>query len=305
MKKFNIGKTDLIGSEVIVGCMNFNQLDVAGVEKMIDYSLDNGINYFDHADIYGSGVSEEIFGKAFKHKRDDVIIQTKCGIHQEDFTYFDFSKDYIINCVDKSLKRLNTDYIDTLLLHRPDTLVEPDEVAEAFNTLEKAGKVRYFGVSNQNPMQIKLLNKYLNQKIIINQLQLSITNCPMIDQGFNVNMENSLSIDHDGSILDYCRLEDITIQAWSPFRYGFFEGIYIDDPKYPKLNKVLEGIASKYDVTKESVVTSWILTHPASIQIISGTTKVERLSKICDGTKFKLTKKEWYELYLSSGKKLP
>jgi predicted oxidoreductase len=203
------------------------------------------------------------------------------------------------------LKRLKTDYIDVLLLHRPDALVEPEEVAEAFSILHASGKVRNFGVSNHNPMQIELLSQYLNQRIIVNQLQLSITNTGMIDAGLNVNMQIDKSIDRDGSVLDYCRLNGITIQAWSPFQYGFFEGVFLDNPKFKALNDEMDKVAKKYDVPKSAIPIAWILRHPAKIQPIVGTTNPKHLKEICQASNVNLTKKEWYDLYKAAGNKLP
>lgn len=305
MKKINIGNGKINASEIILGCMRIHELSVNEASKLINTALEEGINFFDHADIYGGGKSEEIFASAVDMKpsiRDKFIIQTKCGIRQG---YFDFSKEHIISSVEGSLKRLKTDYIDSLLLHRPDTLMVPGEVCEAFDTLHKSGKVKYFGVSNQNPMQIELLNKYLNNKIIINQLQLSITNTGMIDSGLNVNMKIDSSIDRDGSVLEYCRLKDITIQAWSPFQFGFFEGVFLDNPKFPELNKKINELAELKGVSNTAIAIAWILRHPAKIQPIAGTTNSNRLRDICKASNIELTRQEWYEIYRAAGNKLP
>lgn len=305
MKKINIGNGEISASEISLGCMRINEITSSEAASLVSTALDQGIDFFDHADIYGDGKSEEVFAEAIKTtscSREKYILQTKCGIRPG---YFDFSKEHILDSVDKSLKRLNTDYIDVLLLHRPDTLMEPEEVAEAFTKLHSSGKVKYFGVSNEKPMQIELLSKYLNQKIIINQLQLSITNTGMIDSGLNVNMENNASIDRDGSILEYCRLKDITIQAWSPFQYGMFEGVFLDNDKFPELNNKINEIAKIKGVTNSAIAAAWILRHPAKIQTIVGTTKSKRLKDICEASKVELTRPEWYEIYIAAGNKLP
>jgi Predicted oxidoreductase len=305
MKKINIGNGEISVSEISLGCMRIADISVSEAAKLINTALEEGIDFFDHADIYGGGKSEEVFAEAVDMNpsiREKFIIQTKCGIRQG---YFDFSKEHILNSVEGSLKRLKTDYIDTLLLHRPDTLMEPEEVAEAFDILHSSGKVRYFGVSNQNPMQIELLNKYLNHKIIINQLQLSIMHTGMIDSGINVNMKIDNSIDRDGSILEYCRLKDITIQAWSPFQFGFFEGVFLDNDKFPELNKKINEIAEVKGVPNTAIATAWILRHPAKIQTIAGTTNSKRLKDICKASKIELTRQEWYEIYRAAGNKLP
>lgn len=305
MKNINIGNSGLIASEISLGCMRIAGLSKNEASNLINTALEEGINFFDHADIYGGGKSEEVFSEAINMKsgiREKIIIQTKCGIRNG---FYDFSKEHIISSVDGSLKRLKTDYIDVLLLHRPDTLMEPEEVAEAFDELYKSGKVRYFGVSNQNPMQIELLSKYLNQRLIINQLQFSIMHTGMIDSGFNVNMKVDASIDRDGSILEYCRLKGITIQAWSPFQYGFFEGVFLDNDKFPELNKKIEEIAGKKGVTNSAIAAAWILRHPAKIQTIVGTTSSKRLIDICKASEVQLTREEWYEIYRAAGNKLP
>ncbi|AAK81309.1 putative oxidoreductase [Clostridium acetobutylicum] len=306
MKTLNIGKGELSNvSEISLGCMRLSELTVSDASKLISTALEEGINFFDHADIYGGGRCEEIFSEAIDMKpsvREKLIIQSKCGIRKG---FFDFSKEHILNSVDQSLKRLKTEYLDVLLLHRPDALMEPEEVAEAFETLSSSGKVRHFGVSNQNPMQIELLSKYLNNKIIINQLQLSIMHTGMIDAGLNVNMKNEASINCDGSVLDYCRLNDITIQPWSPFQYGFFEGVFLDNDKFPELNKVINNIARDKGVKNTAIAIAWLLRHPAKMQPIVGTTNVNRLKDICKASDIELTRKEWYEIYRAAGNKLP
>ena len=275
------------------------------ISTLIHTALDEGINFFDHADVYGGGKSEEKFAEALgmnPRLREQMILQTKCGIRKG---CFDFSKEHILEAVDGSLKRLRTDYVDVLLLHRPDALVEPEEVAEAFTILETSGKVKYFGVSNQNPMQIELLTKFVQQRILFNQLQFSITNTGMIDAGINVNMEIDASIDRDGSILDYCRLKDITIQPWSPFQYGFFEGVFLDNDKFPELNQKINAIAAAKGVTNTAIAIAWILRHPARMQPIIGTTNPSRVKDSCKASDVTLTRQEWYEIYLAAGNKLP
>jgi predicted oxidoreductase len=305
MKEIRLGKSEINVPAIIIGCMRMDSIDENNCCKFIDYAMENGLNYFDHADIYGGGKCEELFGKAWRQcglKREDMFLQSKCGIRDG---FYDFSKKYILESVDGSLKRLGVDYLDSLLLHRPDMLMEPEEVAEAVDVLIKQGKIRYFGVSNQKPMQIELLKKYLNQPIMANQLQLSITNANMIGNGIYVNMECEGATDRDGSVLDYCRLNDITIQAWSPFQYGFFEGVFLGSEKYGKLNVTIKEIAKKYSVSDTAIATAWILRHPAGIQMISGTMKTKRLKQIIEGVEVNLTRKEWYDIYLAAGNMLP
>ncbi|MBC1474436.1 aldo/keto reductase family oxidoreductase [Listeria grandensis] len=305
MNKINLGNSGLLVPEIALGCMRMADLSKDDAAKMINTAMDAGINFFDHADIYGGGKSEEVFADAVGMNpavREKMILQSKCGIRPG---MFDFSKEHILESVDGILKRLQTDYIDILLLHRPDTLVEPEEVAEAFTALKKSGKVREFGVSNQNPMQIELLSKHVEQKLVANQLQLSVTNTGMIDAGLNVNMTIDRSVDRDGSILDYCRLKDITIQAWSPFQFGFFEGVFLDNPKFPELNKVIDRISAKKGVENTAIATAWILRHPAKIQTVVGTMNPERLQAISAASNITLTRQEWYEIYLAAGNELP
>ncbi|MEY8444803.1 aldo/keto reductase [Enterococcus ratti] len=304
MKKIQLGTTTQMVASVILGCMRINGAE--NPVKVIETAFDNGINFFDHADIYGDGECEEIFSSALEKtslKREDLFIQTKCGIVPG--VMFDFSKKHIIESVEGSLRRLKMEYVDALLLHRPDALVEPDEVAEAFDELEKSGKVRYFGVSNQKPMQIELLKKYVRQPLLINQLQFGLKHSEMIDQGIHVNMTDEASIDHDGSILDYSRLHEMTIQAWSPYQYGFFEGVFIGNEKFPNLNQKLKELAKKYQTTPTGLASAWILRHPANIQVIAGTMNVNRIKEIAQASEIIISREDWYELYREAGNILP
>jgi len=305
MKVLNIPNSTLQISAVALGCMRIAKLPTAEAATLLHTALDAGINFFDHADIYGGGKSEEKFAEALGMNptvREKLILQSKCGIRQG---FFDFSKEHILASVDGSLQRLQTDYLDVLLLHRPDALVEPEEVAAAFSSLETSGKVRHFGVSNQNPMQIELLKKFVSQPILFNQLQLSITNTGMIDAGLNVNMQIDAGVNRDGSILDYCRLHEITIQPWSPFQYGFFEGVFLDNPKFPELNKAIDALAAEKGVTNTTIAVAWLLRHPAHMQPIIGTTNPGRVKESCQASDITLTRQEWYAIYRAAGNKLP
>jgi len=305
MKNVKLPNNEMNASEISLGCMRISSMPNQEISTLINTAMDAGINFFDHADVYGGGKSEEKFSEALDMNsglREKMLLQTKVGIRKGSF---DFSKEHILEAVDGSLKRLKTDYVDVLLLHRPDALVEPEEVAEAFTILESSGKVKFFGVSNQNPMQIELLRKFVKQKILFNQLQLSITNTGMIDAGINVNMQINHSIDRDGGILDYCRLNDITIQPWSPFQYGFFEGVFLDNPKFPELNQTINTIAKDHGVTNTAIAIAWLLRHPAYMQPILGTTNPQRVKDSCKASDITLTRQEWYQIYLAAGNKLP
>ena len=303
MYNIELGKSGFSVPTVAVGCMRISNMSEKEIANFFDVALSNGANFFDHADIYGGGKSEEVFAKAISPAlREKVIIQTKCGIKKGEY---DFSYDHIVNSVDGSLKRLNTDYIDVLLLHRPDALMDPEEVARAFAHLKESGKVKHFGVSNHNPYQIQLLQNALDMPICVNQLQFGIMHTPMIDAGVNVNMHNDAGIVRDSGVLDFCRLNNITVQPWSPMQFGFFEGCFIDNDKFPELNNVLSKIADKYSVSKTTLAFAWILRHPAKMQPVTGTTNPVRLADCIKATDIKITHEEWYEIYRAAGNKLP
>lgn len=308
MRTMKLGKSGVQVPVIAVGCMRMADKSENDARALIKTALDCGLNFFDHADFYGGGESEKVFSRAIGMNddvREKIILQSKCGICAGKFM-FDFSEKHITESVEGSLRRLGTDYLDFLLLHRPDALMEPQEVAETFCKLKESGKVRHFGVSNQNPGQMRLLQKFMgNEPICTNQLQLSITNCGMIRSGLNVNMENPSSVDHDGSVLDFCRLNDITIQSWSPFQYGFFEGTYIDNKKFPEINAELETIAYHYGVSKTTIVLAWILRHPAHMQPLTGTMNAKRLAECAAAANIALTRSEWYAIYRSAGNILP
>ncbi|OTG50041.1 aldo/keto reductase [Streptococcus agalactiae] len=301
----NIGQTGIQATRIALGCMIMSDLKGKQAEEVVGTALDLGINFFDHADIYGGGLSELRFRDAIKHlnvNRDKMIIQSKCGIREG---YFDFSKEYILSSVDGILERLGTEYLDFLILHRPDVLVEPEEVAEAFTKLRAEGKVKHFGVSNQNRFQMELLQSYLAEPLAVNQLQLSPAHTPMFDAGLNVNMLNKASIEHDDGIVDYCRLKRVTIQAWSPFQIDLSRGLFVNHPDYKELNETIAKLAKNYNVSSEAIVISWILRHPAKIQAIVGSMNPSRLKAIDKANDIALTREEWYDIYRSAGNILP
>ncbi|HEM9279187.1 TPA: aldo/keto reductase [Streptococcus agalactiae] len=301
----NIGQTGIQATRIALGCMRMSDLEGKQAEEVVGTALDLGINFFDHADIYGGGLSELRFRDAIKHlnvNRDKMIIQSKCGIREG---YFDFSKEYILSSVDGILERLGTEYLDFLILHRPDVLVEPEEVAEAFTKLRAEGKVKHFGVSNQNRFQMELLQSYLDDPLAVNQLQLSPAHTPMFDAGLNVNMLNKASIEHDDGIVDYCRLKRVTIQAWSPFQIDLSRGLFVNHPDYKELNETIAKLAKNYNVSSEAIVIAWILRHPAQIQAIVGSMNPSRLKAIDKANDIALTREEWYDIYRSAGNILP
>ncbi|HEN0755171.1 TPA: aldo/keto reductase [Streptococcus agalactiae] len=301
----NIGQTGIQATRIALGCMRMSDLKGKQAEEVVGTALDLGINFFDHADIYGGGLSELRFRDAIKHlnvNRDKMIIQSKCGIREG---YFDFSKEYILSSVDGILERLGTEYLDFLILHRPDVLVEPEEVAEAFTKLRAEGKVKHFGVSNQNRFQMELLQSYLDDPLAVNQLQLSPAHTPMFDAGLNVNMLNKASIEHDDGIVDYCRLKRVTIQAWSPFQIDLSRGLFVNHPDYKELNETIAKLAKNYNVSSEAIVIAWILRHPAKMQAIVGSMNPSRLKAIDKANDIALTRKEWYDIYRSAGNILP
>lgn len=308
MRYITLGQDDKELSEIVLGMMRIKDKSVKEVEELVETALSVGINAFDLADIYGLGRCEELLGLVLKNRpdlREKMWIQSKCGIRIEEFTYFDFSKDYIIKSVDGILQRLKIDHLDSLLLHRPDALMESDQVAEAFDLLYKQGKVRNFGVSNQNPMMMELLKKDVKQPLAVNQLQLSAAFTPGFESGFHVNMEDSQAAMRDGSIFEYCKLHDVVIQAWSVLQFGYFKGNFVGNEKFQALNQVLDRLAIKYGVTSSTIAISWILRYPAKMQAIVGTTNPKHLIEASQATNFSLTRKEWYEIYLAAGNNLP
>lgn len=301
MKKIKLGNTGVQVPAMIIGCMRMNTLGHMEAEHFIKSAIDMGLNYFDHADIYGNGQCEEIFARAVHMSssvREKLILQSKCGIRNG---MYDFSKEYIMESVEGILRRLRTDYLDVLALHRPDALVDPVEVAEAVDILQRKGMIRYFGVSNHNSMQIQLIQKYLGTDICINQMQFGLAHCGMVKSGLNVNTEDENACDRDGDVMNFCRLNNITLQAWSPLQYGMFQGTFLGNDKFKELNKKIDELSEKYHVSGSAVVAAWIWRHPADLQVVSGTMKIQHLKEMAMGMDIPLTKKEWYELYIAGG----
>ncbi len=306
MRTMKLGLSTLDVPVVAVGCMRLTGLQKPDAERFIRAAMDEGLNFFEHADIYGRGACESLFADAVGMNaglREKMLIQSKCGIVPGKM--YDFSKEHILASVDQSLARLKTDYLDVLLLHRPDALAEPKEVAEAFDALERAGKVRHFGVSNHSPAQIQLLKKAVRQPIVANQLQFSIAHANMVSAGLHVNMADDAATDRDGGVLDFCRFHDITVQPWSPFQHGFFKGVFLNNEAFPALNAKIDEIAAKYGVTNTTIALAWILRHPARMQPVTGTMNLGRLRDCARAADICLTRAEWYEIYLAAGNTLP
>ncbi len=309
MKTHLMPLAGLTVSSVVLGMMRIAKMSNAEIDTLFGAARDAGITVFDHADIYGGERHrcESRFGEAVTltpAAREAVLIQSKVGIRKG---YFDFSKDHILTSVDESLAALKTDYLDLLLLHRPDTLVEPEEVAEAFDSLKASGKVRHFGVSNHTPGQIELLKTAVSQPLVANQVQLSITHAPLFAQGVAANMAGlDQSVSRDNGLLDYSRINKMTLQAWSPFQKGFFDGIFLGDREhYAELNDAIDALASQYGVTPTGIAVAWITRHPANIQVVLGTTNPTRVADAAAGSAVPLTREEWYRLFRAAGHKLP
>ena len=307
MKHVAMPHTDISAPNVVLGLMRISEKSDDEIRTLVRTAREAGIDFLDHADVYGGELHqcEARFAEAMQlssSEREQVTLQTKAGIVPSG-PYFDYSYEHLIESVEGSLTALQTDYIDILLLHRPDALVEPEEVARAFDELHASGKVRNFGVSNHTPRQIDLLAKHLNQPIVANQLQLSITHSTFIAQGVSANMQGTdqAIVRDGGGILDYCRLHDITVQAWSPFQAGFFDGVFLGNPEHAELNAVIDRLAAKYDVAPEAIATAWITRHPAQMQVVLGTTTPERVTDSAAGSEIPLTRPEWYELFRAAG----
>ena len=307
MKQFTMPHTEITAPNVVLGLMRIAEKSDEEIRTLVRTARDAGIDFFDHADIYGGTTHrcEERFAQAMQlspSEREQVTIQSKAGI-VTDGPYFDYSYEHLVRSVEGSLKALQTDHLDILLLHRPDALVEPEEVARAFDELHASGKVRHFGVSNHTPRQIELLQKHLDQPIVANQLQLSITHSTFIAQGVAANMQGTeQSVVRDGGgILDFCRLHEITVQAWSPFQAKFFDGVFLGHPEYADLNAVIDRLAAKYEVAPEAIATAWITRHPAQMQVVLGTTTPQRVADSAAGSQVPLSRAEWYELFRAAG----
>lgn len=309
MKTLTLQNSTVEVPNIILGLMRIEHLSDPEIRTLVGDAIDAGVTFFDHADVYGDTTHgcERRFGDSVSFSAEEraaITIQSKVGIRSG---FWDYSKAHILRSVEESLVALQTEYLDLLLLHRPDALVEPEEVAAAFDELHASGKVRQFGVSNHTPGQIELLAASLNQPIVVNQVQLSITHAPLIAAGVSANMRGlDQSIDRDNGILDYCRLKGITLQAWSPFQKGFFDGVFLGDRQnFAELNDVIDDLASSYDVPAAAIAVAWITRHPANMQVVLGTTNIQRMRDSALGSDLPLTRPEWYRLFTAAGHILP
>lgn len=318
MNTFQIAHTNLSISRIGYGCMqlggrwdrtSINDDERTAAFRIIETALDQHITLFDHADIYTLGKSEQIFGEFLRKTpglRDRIVLQSKCGIRFDDDPVpgapkrYDFSQQHILESVDNILRRLHTTHLDILLLHRPDPLMEPEEVAAAFSTLQRSGKVRYFGVSNHTAMQISLLKKYVEQPLVINQIELSLLHAHTIAEGIVANQANAPYAAADG-LIDYCRLHDITIQAWAPIAGGkLIDPPHTADVRVQQLAQQIAKMAAEKNTTREAIVLAWLLRHPAGIQPIIGTMNPTRLIDSCRADEVVLSREEWYALFTTA-----
>lgn len=317
MKQTNLGNTTLKIPTMGLGIMRMNSKTPQEAAKVLETAFDNGINFIDSADIYGQGESEKIFGKALKLSklnREELFIQSKVGIIIDPAksegsrvfgSRYEFTKNHILDAVDGILERMDITYLDSILLHRPDALMDLDGIKEAFDILQAEGKVRFFGVSNFNVEQFLMLQNTVSQPLMFNQLQFGLMHTGMIDSDFNVNVTGTVNANHSYGLLSFLRRKHITLQAWSPFQYGQFEGSFINNPNFPELNEELEKLAKKYNVGKNAIATAWILRWPGQAQVIIGAMTPAHITDSAKGADITLTRQEWYDLYMAAGHDLP
>lgn len=310
MKTCRIPHTDLEVPRIAYGCMHLSRAwddtaitatEISATLKLVETALEQGIALFDHADIYARGKSEQLFGEALRQipeLRGRIVLQSKCGIRVAGDpeagspARYDFSRGHIVRSVEGTLKRLDTDHLDVLLLHRPDPLMEPAEVARAFDHLQESGKVLHFGVSNHNAAQISLLQEQLEQPLVVNQVELSLLHHQMISDGVLFNLPGDTGT---GRTLDYCREYGILVQAWSPLAGGrLFAGTSAKELR-PTAELVAQ-LAEAKGVAPEAILLAWLLKHPAGIQPIIGTTNPDRLVASCRADAVELSREDWYAL---------
>ena len=311
MKHYKIPNTDLSVSRLAYGTWHMGgSWDDGAVSaetktranSLITKAVEHGINHIDLADIYTKGKSDECVGYALAQNpglRDKLVLQAKAGIvlgTDEAPGHYNFEYDHLVGAVEGTLRRLGTDYVDLLALHRPDPLIEPEEVARAFDHLQSSGKVRYFGVSNHNAGQLALLKRYVQQPIVVNQVELNLLHHHLISDGVVANMTGTSYSGIQGT-LDYCRLNDIMIQAWSPVAGGRVFNSASDAPENERNTaQLLEKLAVAHQTTPDAIAYAWLLRHPAKIQPIIGTLNIERFGRIIPADIINLSRIEWYQL---------
>lgn len=291
---------------IIAGMMRLAGIGEEGAMSFLDFLLESGVCWFDHADIYGGGSCEEIFGRWLASRRvprEKLIIQSKCGIVPG--VCYNASREHIVSSTEGILRRLGCGYLDYLLIHRPDILWEADEIAAALDQLTSQGKIRGFGVSNCNPAQMEYLRRSLGMKPEINQIQLSLAFAPSVSESLETNTYSPNGVSRSMGIIDYCRMEKVVIQAWSPLQHGTFAGTFLDSPAYGPLNDRLREIAARHQVPKAAVAAAWLTRIPPATQVICGSCSREHFSEMLAGRNLLLSREEWYALYMSAGYALP
>jgi predicted oxidoreductase len=325
MKAMPLEKRGISNSRVVFGCMgiggDWNQEpltknDYITAEAAVEAALSIGITMFDHADIYKMGKSESVFGQILKNRpdlRDQIVLQSKCGIRMADGVFparYDFSKNHIVTAVDGILARLGVEHIDVLLLHRPDPLMEPDEVAEAFNVLRSSGKVRHLGVSNMTAAQIRFLQRSIPEPLVVNQLEMSLARTDWLDQGILVNQKEGAKVNFADGLMEHCQMENLQIQAWGPLAQGVYSGRSLDGATdaVKQTAALVQQMANDKETTPEAIVLGWLMKHPAYIQPVIGTSSAERVLACKDAVRQSqlMSREEWYGLYESSrGHRVP
>lgn len=304
-------------SPLIFGCMSIGgswentpltQADRHQAFALLDTSLQLGFTQFDHADIYKHGKAEQVFGEFISSAevaREQLFIQSKCGIQLPDGnkgTRYNLSKEWIIESCEQTLSRLKLDYLDSYLLHRPDPLMQPDDIAEAFDALYQSGKVKRFGASNMSAQQLAFINSSLSDatRLQYNQLELNLFNCEWLDAcvDFNCNISSSLRTEVYHTLL-YCKNQGIQVQAWGSLAQGNFSKPDLA-PKKQACRLLLNKLAQEYDCDINALQLAWLLQLPFDISPIIGSTNPERIAACKRAEAIKLSREHWYELYAAS-----
>lgn len=323
-KKTPLQKRGYDASQLVLGCMGLgggwsgNPVTpelIKQAHEAVDAAQSIGITMFDHADIYARGNAELVFGKVLQERpelRDQIMIQSKCGIRFDEGPgrpgRYDFSKEHITASVEGILTRLNIESLDILLLHRPDPLMEPEEVAEAFLRLKQSGKVQAFGVSNMSAAQIRFLQASIQEPLIVNQLEMSLLKLDWLDNGIHQNQKQGTQVSFPDGTMEFCQTENIQIQAWSPLAKGLFSGKDLEghSEAVKQTAALVQSMSEEKGTTREAIVLAWLMRHPARIQPVIGTSQAQRIRACGDAAKIELTREEWYSLYVSSrGSKMP